>query len=464
MRRTLLMTALLLCGWFSLFPATARASSQDAQRKLNVLFIAVDDLRPALGCYGNTVVNTPNLDKLAKASVLFQRAYCQYPLCNPSRTSMLTGKYPTTTKIMDNLRHFRDDFPGWVTLPQYFRMNGYTTLRVGKIFHGGLDDTQAWDVGGEPRKERKPQDQAKYAQQSDRWEAVAGKGEKLLDYPTADKAIALLEKHKERPFFLAVGFARPHSPLVAPKAYFDRYDAAKMPLPVDFAPRPTVGKGVPAEALPPRNGDLFIGRDAGPDEARAMIAAYYACVSYIDDQVGRLLEALDRLGLRENTIIVFFGDHGYHLGEKGKWSKHGSLYEVAVRVPLLIAAPGQKGNQKGNGQPCDRPVQLVDIYPTLIDLARLPTIKGPEGHSLAGLVSNPRLPWDHAAYSFAQRGKLSGRSIRTQRYRYTEWDAEGKKAELYDHDADPHEQRNLAAEPSHAETVARLRQMLRRPE
>ncbi|MCI0379819.1 MAG: sulfatase [Gemmataceae bacterium] len=444
-----------------------QANAQEPAKKPNVLFIAVDDLRPALGCYGNPIVKTPNLDKLAKSAVLFRNAYCQFPLCNPSRTSMLTGKHPTTTKITDNSKHFRDAFPDWVTLPELFRLAGYSTVRVGKIFHGGLDDEKSWVEGAEPRKERKPQDQKKYAQQSDRWVAFEENAESLLDTKTTERAIALLEKHKDKPFFLAVGYARPHSPLIAPKKYFDLYDPSNIPLPVDFAAKPTVRPGVPEIALPARNSDLFISRDASEKEAREYIAAYYACVSYMDAEVGRLLDALDRLGLRDNTIIVFFGDHGYHLGEKGKWSKHGSLYEVALRVPLLISAPGRqlpspqgRGAGGEGGQPCNRPVQLLDIYPTLVELGGFPVPKALEGKSLAPLLREPAAGWHHAAFSLAQRGKVLGRSVRTERFRYTEWDAEGKLAELYDHVADPHELRNLAAEPMHAASVARLRKLL----
>lgn len=440
-------------------PVLTRASQKTPQ-KLNVLFIAVDDLRPALGCYGNTIVKTPNLDKLAKKAVRFDRGYCQYPLCNPSRTSLLTGRYPTTTKVMDNLINFRDQDPEWVTLPQFFRSQGWTTLRVGKIFHGGIDDQKAWDVGGEPlkdRKQRTPAEQAKYVKQSDRWEAVEGKGEKLIDYQTAERAIALMEKHQSGPFFLAVGFSRPHSPLVAPKEYFDLYDPSKIPLPVDFAPRPTLSAGMPKEALPMVNGDLFIKRDASKEEAQKMIAAYYACVSYIDAQVGKLLEALERLGLADNTIIAFWGDHGYHLGEKGKWSKHGALFEVTLRVPIMIAVPGQKSK----GQSSPRPVQLLDLYPTVAELCGLKPPAGLQGHSLVPLLRDPIAEWQHPALSVVQRGKVLGRSIRTERFRYTEWSADGKIAELYDHAQDPHELRNLATEPSQSQTIARLRSMLK---
>ncbi|MCI0455961.1 MAG: sulfatase [Gemmataceae bacterium] len=456
--RHLLVTlaALLLAA-----PAV-RANPQGAgkpAKRPNVLFIAVDDLNTSVGCYGHPLVKTPNIDRLAKAGVRFDRAYCQFPLCNPSRSSLLTGRYPTTTRVVDNLLWVRDRMPDVVTLPEFFRLHGYVTLRVGKIFHGGLDDQKAWVEGGEPVKPRKPRtaEQAEqYRKQSDRWVAVEGKGEELPDYRTASKAIELLEKHRDGPFFLAVGFVKPHTPLIAPKRFFDHYDPAKLTLPADFAAVPTVGKGVPAEALTP-NGDLFIKRQATKEEARRMTAAYYACVSFVDEQVGRVLEALDRLGLRENTILVFFSDHGFHLGEKGKWSKHGSLYEAGTRVPMIVAAPKAPANGKTSG----RTVGLVDLYPTLADLARLPAPKGVEGQSLAPLLKDAQAAWDHPAFTVATRGKRLGRSVRTERWRYTEWDTEGKKAELYDHKADPHELRNLAGEAAHADTVAALRRVLR---
>jgi arylsulfatase A-like enzyme len=425
----------------------------------NVLFIAVDDLNTRLGCYGHSQVKTPNIDRLAARGVRFERAYCQFPLCNPSRSSLLTGRYPTTTKVVDNTRYFRDTLPDAVTLPQHFRASGYVTARTGKIYHGGIDDQKSWDEGGEPRRPaqpRTPQEQAERQKRADRWVAVEGDGEDQPDHRTASRAIELLEKHRDKPFFLAVGFVKPHVPLIAPKKYFDLYDPAKIALPADFAARPTVSTGVPAEALT-RNGDLFINRDASREQAQQAIAAYHASTSFTDAQVGRVLDALDRLKLRDNTIIVFFGDHGWHLGEKGKWSKHGSLYEVGTHVPLVILAP----RAAGNGKTCPRTVELVDLYPTLVELAGLPAVSGLEGQSLAPLLKDPQAAWDHPALTVSTRGQTIARSVRTERFRYTEWDSEGKQAELYDHTADPGEQRNLANDLKHVQTVAEMRQLLR---
>ncbi len=453
--QTLMVWGLLAWAGFS---APIAAADEPPKKKFNVLFVAVDDLNTHLGCYGNPIVRSPNIDKLAKSGVRFDRAYCQYPLCNPSRSSLLTGRYPTTTRVMDNLVWFREAMPEVVTLPQHFRANGYVTARTGKIYHGGLDDDKGWVEGGEPRvvrKPRTPEENAARIKQSDRWEAVEGKGENLNDAKTATRAIELLEKHKDKPFFLAVGFAKPHSPLVAPKKYFELYDPAKIPLPADFAAKPTVATGVPETALT-RNGDLFINREATKEQAREMTAAYYACISFIDAELGRVLESLDRLKLRDNTVIVFFGDHGYHLGEKGKWSKHGSLYEPVARVPLIVAAP----SAAGNGKTSVRTVELVDLYPTLVELCGLPAVKGLEGQSLAPLLKDPQASWDNPAFSVSQRGKELGRSVRTDRYRYTEWDQQGKQAELYDYETDPGEQRNLATDPKHAKTIELMRKLL----
>lgn len=433
----------------------ANAKGEDSHSKPNVLFVAVDDLNTRLGCYGNAMVRSPHIDQLAKRGVRFDRVYCQFPLCNPSRTSLLTGRYPTTTGVLDNLKYFRDQHPDFITLPQHFRAHGYVTARVGKIFHGGIDDAVAWVEGGEAggtRSGRTKTQQQDYRKTSDRWEAVEGEGEKLPDYRTASGAIELLEKYHDKPFFLAVGFVKPHSAPVAPRKYFDLYDPSKIPLPPDFAARPKALPEAPAAAIPKTNGDLFIDRDAAPAEAREMIRAYYACISFIDAQLGRVLNKLDELHLAENTVIVFWGDHGYHLGEKGKWSKHGSLYEVATRVPLIIAIP--RSSQAGKTSP--RTVELVDLYPTLCELCGLPKPTGLEGDSLKPLVEDPTAAWTHPARTVLPHG----RTVRTERWRYTQWRGGSEGDELYDHTADPHELKNLARDPQYAAVVKELTPLL----
>jgi arylsulfatase A-like enzyme len=450
-----------LAAWAALMPCPGRAAGP------NVLLIISDDLRPELGCYGSALAKTPNIDALAAAGVRFDRAYCQFALCNPSRTSMLTGRHPTTTGVLDNRTDFRAAHPNFASLPQHFKAHGYVTLRAGKIFHGGIDDPFAWTEGGDPRRPAadRPADApaAKVrpgaaprnrAQHSDRWVVLEGNGATDGDARTGDRAVAYLRKHADRPFFLACGFAKPHSPPAAPQRFFDLYDPDAVRLPPNFAPRPTVPPGFPRLAIRPRNADLFIGRDATPEAAREMTRAYLASVSWMDYNAGRVLAELDRLGLREKTVIVFWGDHGYHLGERGKWSKAGSVFELGVRVPLIVAAP----SAKGNGRPCPRVVQSIDIYPTLAELCGLPRPDGLEGRSLARLLADPRAAWDHPAYTVWSEGGrgLTGVAVRTERWRYAEFDDGHGGAMLFDHAADPEELTNRADDDSLAPVRAEL--------
>jgi iduronate 2-sulfatase len=432
----------------------------EPRRQYNVLFIISDDLRPELGAYGNRIIKTPNIDKLASWGVRFDAAYAQFPLCNPSRTSMLTGRYPTQTGVITNGPNdwFGATHADFVTLPKYFKQQGYVTLRTGKIFHAGSDwghdDTEAWSVVRDVRG-RFTAD-AKLAPMSAEELALGitaldGNGEGHEDYRIATRAIELLEDYKDKPFFLAVGFIQPHSPPTAPRKMIDMYDAAKIPLPVDFAPRPQAPAGFPALSISP-NGDLFIGRDASEQDAREMIRAYYAATTFTDANVGRVLNALERLKLRKRTIIVFWADHGYHLGEKGKWSKHDSLFEVGTRVPLLIVLPGAEGN----GQASPRVVESVDLYPTLTDLCGLPLPPSLMGQSLRPLLDDPKAKWKHPAYMMTGPGK----AVRTERWRYAEW--EDGSAMLFDHERDPHELKNLASDPAYAETVAKMKTLLRK--
>lgn len=451
-----------------LAPAISAAEKATA-RKPNVLFIATDDWRPEISSYGVKGMVTPNVDKLSATGVRFERAYCQFPLCNPSRTSLLTGRHPTTTGALDNTVDFRTAHPEWVSLPQHFRVNGYKAVSTGKIFHGGIDDPKAWDevLSSKPPKGRgikpapsaqKPVKGKQDPAQSDRIIEMTGDGEDHPDFYTALNGIQLLEKYREQPFFIAVGFTKPHSPPTAPKRFFDMIDPATISLPPDFAPQPTVPPGFPEAVLPKRNGDLFINREASPEAARDMIRAYRASAAWTDWNIGRVLEALDRLKLTENTIVVFFGDHGYHLGEKGKWSKHSSLFEIGARVPLIIRLPGATGN----GKPCPRTVSFVDLYPTLSEVCGLPTPSGLEGHSLAPLLHDPAAAWTHPAYTVAKNGPFFGTSVRTERWRYTEWDGGKSGSVLFDHENDPHELRNLSADPQHAETITQMKSLLKK--
>lgn len=450
MLRTCVAVAILLIMGL---PAAAQAP------KLNVLFLMSDDMRPDLACYGHQVVQSPNIDALAAAGVRFDRAYCQYPLCNPSRTSMLNGRHPTTTGVLDNRTWFGAAHPDFVSLPKHFKNNGYAALRTGKIFHGGIDDSDAWTEGGEKRNfegaTSNPVQAPNRAQQSDRRVVLEGDGESHGDFKAAERAIDYLRRHKDQPFFLACGFTKPHSPPTAPQKFYDKYDAAKLPLPIDFQPRPTVPEGFPKGCVT-RNGDLFIDRDASQQEARQMLQAYWASLSWTDWNVGRVVAELDRLGLREKTVIVFWGDHGYHLGEKGKWSKHGSLFEVGTRVPLIVVAPGAKGNSRFSS----RPVQSLDIYPTLCELCGLPAPDGLEGHSLTPLLADPKGAWEHPAYSVSgTNNKLAGVAVRTQRYRYVEYGSPAE-AMLFHEESDPHELKNLASLPELAEVKSELSRLV----
>lgn len=468
-----LFAALLLVALAPLAAAEPRPAPRPGLRP-NVLFIISDDLRTELGAYGGAA-QTPNLDRLAKRGVRFDRAYVQVPLCNPSRTSMLTGRQPTRTGVYGNRQWVGDTHPDWVSLPRYFKDHGYVTVRSGKVFHGGIDDTEAWTEGGEarrfgedaeaprptPRNEEErvagvtARDRAR-APLSDRWEAVEGDTASMGDTRVADRTIAALRKHRggDRPFFITCGFSKPHSPLVAPKRFFDLYRPDAVALPPDFAPRPTVPEGFPAGSIRPRNADLFIGRDATPQGAREMIRAYRACVSYMDWNAGRVLDELATLGLDKDTIVVFWGDHGYQLGEKGKWSKAGSLWEQGTRSPLIVYDP----RSKGNGKASPRIVQAVDIYPTLTDLCGLPAPADLDGVSLRPLLHKPEARWDRPAFSvWSERGeKLSGVAVRTEGWRYAEFYGMGMGAMLLDVRKDPHEMKNVVEDKRHAKVVAEL--------
>ncbi len=384
------------------------------KRPLNVLFFMSDDMRPELASYNSRFhTHSPNIDALGAHGVRFDRNYCQFPLCNPSRSSLFTGHLPRETGVLGNGTAVAKERPEWMTLPHLFRENGYTTLRSGKLFHAGLDDPAAWtefdgdvesmhptQVGRKldiPRAQipmpdgalpALPQDNARAAH-SDEILVLEGNGEGAGDYQVADRAIKYLNRvaaDPSKPFFIGCGFSKPHSPPQAPQRFFDMYDPAKITLPPDFAAWPTVPPGFPRAAIRPRNADLFIGRGASESEAREVIRAYIASISWADWNLGRVVAELERLKLRDNTLIVFVADHGYQLGEKGKWSKAGSLFEGGTRVPLIIDMPGAKGN----GRACLRTVQSLDLYRTLAELAGLTPPAHVLGDSLVPLLQNPQ--------------------------------------------------------------------------
>lgn len=445
------------------------ASAQNKpSEKFNVLFIAVDDLRPELGCYGVSGVKSPNIDALAKSGLLFNRAYCQQAVCSPSRTSLLTGRRPDTTKVYNLEDHFRQTLPNVVTLPQHFKNNGYFAQSIGKIFHGGLDDPKSWSVesvgsgGGTGESKGAEAKKAKKTRQANKgpaWQSKDVADNELPDGENTDAALKALQALKGKPFFLAVGYYRPHLPFIAPKKYFDLYDLDKTPI----AKNPFPPKDVFPIALT-EWGELrnYTGMpQTGPmpdDKARELVRAYHAATSYTDAQIGRLLDELKRLGLREKTIVILWGDHGWQLGEHGLWCKH-TNFELATRSMLMISAP----EQKKRGAKTDALVEFVDIYPSLCELAGLPPTDGLEGKSFVPLMKNPKLEWKTAAFSQYPRGKLMGYAMRTDRYRYIEWAEKGKSpegTELYDHKKDPDENVNIAKLPENKKLVAQLSEQL----
>lgn len=495
----------------------------------NVLFIAVDDLRPELGSYGAQHIRSPHIDQLAATGVRFDRAYVQYAICGPSRATTLTGLRPRTLKIEHIDTFYRDTVPEVVTLPQLFKQHGYHTSYVGKVFHPGqTDDANSWSLnrtpsggGGEGAagyqlpasraivKQRREEALAKYGRLQaglaggPAWEAADAPDNAYSDGRTTEVALAALRELRDTPFFLGVGFHRPHLPFVAPKKYFDLYDPATLPL----AAVPEPPKDAPSIArhssfeLRTRTGVPT----AGPIDAatsRSLIHAYAACVSFIDAQVGRILAELDALGLAGNTIVVLWGDHGWHLGEYGIWGK-ATNYEIATRIPLIIRAPGMAGN----GRAASAVVESLDLYPTLAELARLPAPTALEGKSLVPILKDPRETGKNVAFSefpspalreWAARplspemrqsffgplmadveatlrrehgakyeqglfeNHVTGYSMRTDRYRFTVWvdrrkpESEPLAVEVYDHQRDPQERTNLAAQPANRALVAEL--------
>jgi iduronate 2-sulfatase len=436
------------------------ASRPLAAEKFNVLLIAVDDMNNDLGCYGHRLVKSPQIDKLAQLGMKFERAYCQYPVCNPSRVSMLSGLRPDSTRIMDLQTPPRTHLRDVVFLPQYFRKQGYHTAHVGKVFHTGpaFEDPPSWDVEICETGKHPPEAAIVRSKKYDRpvkynmeWDALSSSDAETADGLVARQSYEMLKRlaSDTKPFFLAVGFRRPHQPYAAPEAYFDMYPPESIPA---LSEPPDHLRRIPTAAFtyPPGTPNL-------PDhERRQVVAAYYACISFVDAQVGLLMQAMDEADLWRNTVVVFYSDHGYHLGEHGgMWHKM-SLFEVSARVPLIVVAPGVGGNSHA----CGQPVELIDVYPTLVDLCGLPPVEGLAGSSLRPLLENPAASWKQAAYTQVLRGDVVGRSVRTARWRYTEWDDGRQGAELYDYDSDPLEYKNLAGNSKWAHIQAEMRKLL----
>lgn len=487
-----LVATLFIAGSGVVDRACARA---DEPKRLNVLFMVADDLNCDLGCYGHPQVRSPNIDRLARDGVRFDQAYCQFPLCSPSRSSFLTGLRPNHTKVWTNPGrkmpgeerakgpHFRDANPETVTMPQLFRKHGYQVARVGKLFHygvpaeigtDGFDDPVSWDRVVNPRGRDKTEEAAIFTLKAGEyggtlsWMAADGTDAEQTDGIAAREAEKLLEQFRGKPFFLAVGFYRPHTPYVSTKNFFAMYPLDQIKLPglsaEDLArqPAPAFGSAKPEQ-------------DKMTDNLRQQaIQAYWASISLMDAQVGYVLAALDRLGLAENTVVVMTSDHGYHLHDHGLWQKM-SLFERSARVPLIIRPPvsrvvdGAKSAEVGDvgtsGKARRRSstralAELVDVYPTLADYCGLPLAHPLDGVSQKAVVDGQTETVKDTAFTQVRRGKIDGYSLRSNRYRYTLWDAGKAGEQLYDLESDPSESNNLAAHADHADRVRAFRERL----
>jgi arylsulfatase A-like enzyme len=474
---------LVLCIILASLFTNSIVSGQE-KPKLNVLYIVSDDLNCSLSCYGDKTVKSPRIDELAGRGVRFDRAYCQFPLCNPSRASFLTGLRPDQTGVLENGTQFRQNVPEAVTLPQLFQKAGYFVARVGKLYHygvpgqigtDGLDDPPSWMAKFNPIGRDKADEPKIFSLTpgsfggTPSWLAADGEDREQTDAIGAEMTIKLLEEHKDKPFFIACGFYRPHTPYVAPKKYFEMYPRETLPL----AQFPQGDRDdVPPAALTTTRNDM--------DErlTREGRQAYFASITFMDQQVGKLLDALKRLNLSDKTVVVFHSDHGYHTGEHGGlWQKQ-SLFEGSARVPLIVAAPGIKAA----GSPTKAIAELIDVYPTVAELCGLSSPPGLPGKSLVPQLNDVNKDGKgfaltqvrrggggggkgkkakaQAAKNAGAKGKGGGQfpaySIRTDRWRYTEWDGGQQGLELYDHQQDPGEFTNLAKDPRHADTVKQL--------
>jgi len=435
-----------------------------AQRKTptNVLMIAVDDLNNRIGCYGDPIVKTPHIDRLSHRGVRFDHAYCNYPLCNPTRTSLLSGKRPETTRIFNNNVQPRTYLGDAVFLPEYYKAHGYFTARVGKIAHGRFEQYVKWDISesraGIPLAARRgnPPDEDNTAAGNAEggvklsWTPTNRPDEKEPDGAAARRIAQLITEHKDKPFFIGCGFHKPHLPWVAPRKYFDMYKLDQIKLPNTPA---NDRDDIPPIALTHTKGD----EQMTDDDRRHAILAYHAATTFMDAQLGVVLDTVDRHKLWDNTVVFLFGDHGWHLYDHLQLWRKMTVFEQAAHAPLIVHAPGRKQDAA-----CPRLVEYVDLYPTLTELCGLPPAPGMEGSSFVPLLDNPQRPWKKAAYTMVARGRNSfGRSVRTERYRYTEWDDGKSGVELYDHEVDVNEWTNLAGNAKAAGVQKDMQQLLR---
>ncbi len=483
MVRTTRNTLAGLLAVLLLAPVAETVAAEKLPQRLNVLFIAADDMRPQLGCYGDRVVKSPNIDRLAGRGMVFNRAFCQQALCSPSRISLLSGRHPWTTNIYRIGPPLRSTMPDIVTLPQLFKNHGWFTRSLGKIYHIGIDDPDSWSVPSwvsrTPRYGQEGSAKVRAAAAKLRAQGIedpdrgpqmpfyAGPAFESPDCEDVDltdgdmtreaiKALRGLAEKPDQPFFLAIGFVNPHVPWVAPKKYHDLYDPADIKIPDNrYPPRDAPSYAATSGADFYWYGNVPRDRKISDEFGRRCLHGYLAAISYVDACTGRVLDELDRLGLSENTIVVFWGDHGYYMGEHNWWGGKHNNYEGATHAPLIMAVP----RMKTAGKKTSVIVEFVDIYPTLAELAGLPLPDGLEGTSLVPLLNAPDTPWSKTAISEYPKGGRQGTAIRTDRYRYVEWrDKSGKLVdrELYDHETDPQENQNVAGKPENGVVIERL--------
>ncbi len=509
-----LFAASLIAGLYNQVNADDKKTEKRTDKRPNILFVSVDDLRPEIGCYGNDEIKTPQFDAFAKTGTTFLKAYCQAAVCAPSRASVMTGLRPDSTRVWDLRGKFRINLPDVVTMPQYFHKHGYHTVSMGKIFHNHMPDRVSFDepdlrpkkymtpelIDREPesfyhdeglnlelaevRKRRLEKNPNRYA---NGWaygvatESFDGPDNQFYDGAQTELAIETMRrlKKKDQPFFLALGYYRPHLPFVAPKKYWDLYNREK----ISLANNPFMPKNAPVMAMNSMyelRGCYDLEHVKHPAEfklteanSRRLKHGYYASVSFVDACFGNLMRGLEELGLADNTIVVLWGDHGWKLGEHGSWCKQ-TNYDIDVRVPLMIRVP----NHESPGAKTNAIVELVDLYPTVCDAAGLPVPEIMEGVSVKPLFKTPKRKWKSAAFSQFHRapritpdkGRYMGASLVTERYHYVEWrtwdhekevSGELKAIELYDHQSDPEENVNVGGLKENQSIVADLARQLK---
>lgn len=445
-----------LLGVVGLFAGCATSKEKEKKTDKNVLFIVIDDLNTTLGCYGHPVVKTPNIDRLAKMGVQFNHAYCNYAVCGPSRGSFLSGLRPESIGILDNRTPLQNVLGDRITLPNLFRLNGYYTMSLGKIFHsaGDHNDLKAWDEiygysATELGKTGEGRNMTDGVLKWCHWLAAEGTDEDQADGQNAKKAVEFIKSEKEKPFFLAVGFHKPHDPFIAPKKYFDLYHLENCDPPV--LPE---GWQPPYKHTLPNETETF--NKFTDKEKREFLRSYYACTSFMDAQVGKLITALEETGQLDNTLIVLFGDHGYHLGEHNWWNKV-TIFEKGTRAPFIMA--GQSVGKKGVVS--DAMFEYIDIYPTLANLFQLKnTPEYLEGKSFAEVVTDPSKSFRSEVRAIISRGPMLGRMVKNAQWRYIEWDNGKMGRELYDQKNDSIEYNNLAENPEYKDVTSGMKKLL----